>query len=97
MRSDTKAVDLVALLVQTQDCFFVDVIRCDDREFSEPWQLVVVGDTNEIGASEAREISQITGVNANANRSVALIVESQCNSTKVQQTASVIDDKNSKD
>lgn len=89
MRSDAEAIDLVALLVQAQYRVLVDVVRCHDRQLAEPRQLEPFRDALERFARQAAQVRQIAGIDANADRTVALIVQPQRYGTEVQQTAPV--------
>lgn len=44
MCPNAEAVNLVSLFVQTKDCFFIDVIGCDDSHVGEPGQVQLLGD-----------------------------------------------------
>lgn len=48
MRSDSKAINFMALLVQAKNSFLVDVVRCHDSELGEPRQVVMLSDTNKV-------------------------------------------------
>jgi hypothetical protein len=86
MGSNAEAVDLVALLVETQNRLFVDVVRGDNGEVAEPRYLKAFGHTLECLPGEARQVSQIAGIDANAHRPVALVVQCQGDSAEVQQS-----------
>lgn len=83
MCSNSEAVDLVTLLVQTQYGFLVDVVRSDDGQFAEPGQLELFTDPLEGLPRQAAQIGQISGIDTDADRAEALIVERQCHCAKV--------------
>lgn len=87
MGSNSEAVDFVTLLVQAQYGFLVDVIRSYDGQFAKPGQLELFADPLEGFPRQAAQVSQIAGIDTDADRSVALIVERQCHRAEVQQTA----------
>lgn len=75
------------LFVQTDDCFFVDVIRRHDGELGEPRQVEFVCDLVKDVPRCVTEIREIAAVDPDADRCVAQIVQRQCHGAEVQQAA----------
>lgn len=87
MCSNSKAINLVSLLVQAQNSVLVDIVRCDDSQLIEPWYLESLGDRFESFTCKTRQVRKISRVDSNSNSSVAQIVQSQCHCAEVQQSA----------
>lgn len=49
--TDSEAIDFMTLLIQAQYGFLVNIIRCNDRQFGKPRQLITLGHFDEIIAS----------------------------------------------
>lgn len=90
MRANAKAIDAMALLVQTEDRLLVDVVRCDNGQLAKPGHLKAGGHRLEGVARQHRQVGQVTGVDANADRPEALVVERQRHGAEVQQAAPVV-------
>lgn len=87
MRADAKAIDAVALLVQAENRLLVDVIAGDNRELGESRHRKPLSHRFECVARQHRQIRQITRIDANADRFVALIVQRQRNGAEIHQAA----------
>ena len=86
MRSYAKAVYGVTLVVEGENRVLVDVIGGHDHQGGEPLHVVSLGDADKGVAGNARQIGQIAGVDANAQRAIAQVVQGHRNAGKVQQT-----------
>lgn len=89
MGANSKAIDFVALLVEAHYCLLVDVIRCNNLQFAKPSDVEFFGNNIEHLSCHARQVGQISGINANANRLISLLVQCQCNGTEIHQAGSV--------
>lgn len=86
--ADTEAIDLMALLVETQYGLFVDIVRCDNCDGLEPWNIEAGRHQIEYVACEATQVGQIPWIDANANSPIALIIKGHCYGTEVQYARS---------
>jgi len=89
MRANAKAIDLVPLLVETQNGVLIDVVGRHNGQFVEPRHLESLRHLLERFACQAGKIGQIPGVDSNSKRMVAQIVEGQGHSAKIQQATPV--------
>jgi len=83
MSANAEAINLMMLIVETEDSLFVDVIASDDVELGEPGQRQFGGDCAEDIAGSIRQISQIARIQADADRSVTEIAQRHGNGTEI--------------
>lgn len=74
MCSDSERIDFVFLLIQRNDCLFVDIIANDYQKFSEPIKLIGITDFLETIMCHNWLIGEITTVDSNTERSVAQFI-----------------------
>lgn len=89
MGSNAETVDFMALLIETQNCFFVDVIRGHYSQLREPGQLEGLRDLLKRLPGQHREVGQVPAVDADAHGAVATVVQSQRHCAEVQQSTPV--------
>lgn len=89
MRANAEAIDAMALLVQTEYRLFVDIVRRHNRQLAKPRHGELSSHHIECVPGQHRQIRQITGIDANADGPIALIVERQRHSTEIHKATSV--------
>lgn len=89
VRANAKAIDLVPLLIETQNGVLIDVVGRHNGQLVKPRHLETLRHLLERFACQAGKIGQIPGVDSNSKRMVAQIVEGQGHSAEIQQATPV--------
>lgn len=87
--SDPIAVDGVPLIIEGEDGVLVDVVGGHDGEAGEPWHVELGGDAPEGLPGHLGEVGEISGVDADAERLVAEVVERHRHGREVEEAAPV--------
>lgn len=72
--TDSEAINLMSLLVETDNGVLVDVIRSDDGQLIEPRDVESGSDTLKGFPGQTGQVREITRINADTNSTVSHVV-----------------------